>query len=81
MVDDTGTGGQTPIFHAATQPDDAGLPLVQLLVERGADLRVVAKVPGHDEASGEVLECTPLEYALRFPGTQGPTSAYLKQRT
>jgi ankyrin repeat protein len=81
MADDTGTGGQTPIFHAATQPEDAGLPLVQLLVERGADPSVLARVPGHCEAPGEVLECTPLEYALRFPGDQGPTSSYLKQRT
>jgi hypothetical protein len=59
---------------------DAGLPLVQLLVERGADLNVRAKLPGHYEAPGEVLECTPVEYALRFPGNLGPTSVYLKER-
>jgi hypothetical protein len=81
MVDETGIGGQTPIFHAATQRDDAGLPLVQLLVERGADLTVRAKLPGHYEAPGEVLECTPVEYALRFPGNLGPTSMYLKEHT
>ena len=81
MVDETGMGGQTPIFHAATQRADAGLPLVQLLVERGADLTVRAKLPGHYEAPGEVLECTPVEYALRFPGNLGPTSVYLKERT
>lgn len=80
MVDETGIGGQTPIFHAATQGNDAGLPLVQLLVERGADLTVRAKVPGHYEAPGEVLECTPIEYALRFPGNLGPTLVYLKER-
>ncbi len=80
MVDEAGIGGQTPIFHAATQTDDAGLPLVQLLVERGADLTVRARIPGHYEAPGEVMECTPFEYALRFPGDQGPTSAYLKGR-
>ncbi len=79
-VDETGVGGQTPIFHAATQPDDAGLPLVQLLVERGADLTIRARIPGHYETPGEVVDCTPLEYALRFPGDQGPTSAYLKKR-
>ena len=77
-VDDAGVGGQTPIFHAATQPDDAGLPLVQLLVERGADLAVRARIPGHYEFPGEVVECTSFEYALRFPGDQGPTSAYLR---
>lgn len=79
MVDEAGLGGQTPIFHAATQTSDAGLPVVQLLVKRGADLTVRAKIPGHYEVPGEVMECTPLEYALRFPGDQGPTSAYLKE--
>ncbi len=78
MLDETGVGGQTPIFHAATQGRDAGLPLVRLLVERGADLTVRAKLPGHYEAPGEVVECTPLDYALLFPGDQGATSAYLK---
>lgn len=80
MVDETGVGGQTPIFHAATQPEDAGLLLVQLLVDRGADLTIRARIPGHYEAPGEVMECTPFEYALRFPGDQGPTSAFLKGR-
>jgi ankyrin repeat protein len=76
--DEAGTGGQTPIFHAAAQRDDTGLPLVRRLVERGADLRVVAHLPGHYEEPGAVVECTPLGYALRFPGDQGPTSAYLR---
>ncbi len=78
MLDDAGVGGQTPIFHAATQGEDAGLPLVQLLVERGADLTIRAKLPGHYEAPGEVVECTPLDYALLFPGEQGLTSTYLR---
>ena len=71
MVDEAGVGGQTPIFHAATQTGDAGLPLVQLLVERGADLTIRAKVPGHYEAPGEVMERTPLEYAFDFPVIRG----------
>ena len=37
-VDDAGIGGQTAIFHAVTQFDDGGLPVTQLLLERGADL-------------------------------------------
>jgi len=73
-----GVGGQTPIFHAATQREDAGLPIVHLLVDRGADLSVRAKLPGHHERPGEIVECTPLEYALLFPGDQGPTSAFLR---
>jgi ankyrin repeat protein len=77
-ADEAGVGGHTPVFHAATQRDDAGLPVVRLLVERGADLNVRARLPGHYEAPGQVVECTPLEYALLFPGDRGPTSAYLK---
>jgi ankyrin repeat protein len=79
-LDEAGVGGQTPIFHAATQREDAGLPLVELLVERGADLTIRAKLPGHYEAPGEMVECTPLDYALLFPGDQGPTAAYLRSR-
>jgi ankyrin repeat protein len=76
---DQGVGGQTPIFHAATQREDAGLPIVRLLVERGADLSVRAKLPGHYERPGEIVECTPLEYALLFPGDHGPASAFLRR--
>ena len=78
MVDETGIGGQTPIFHAATQGNDAGLPIVQLLVDHGADLSLRAKLPGHYEHPGEIVECTPLGYALLFPGNHGPTSAFLR---
>jgi ankyrin repeat protein len=79
-LDEAGVGGQTPIFHAATQREDGGLRLVELLVERGADLAVRAKLPGHYETPGEVMEGTPLDYALRFPGDDGPTAAFLKRR-
>jgi ankyrin repeat protein len=61
-------GGQTAIFHAVTQFDDTGLPATQLLVERGADLTVRAKLPGNYERPGEIVECTPLGYALLFGG-------------
>jgi len=79
-LDEAGVGGQTPIFHAATQYDDAGLPLVRLLVDRGADLTIRAKLPGAYEEPGATVECTPLGYAILFPGDQGPTSAYLRER-
>lgn len=74
-VDDTGVGGQTAIFHSVTQFDDDGLPLTQLLVARGADLAIRAKLPGDYERPGEIVECTPLGYALLFgaaskPGTE-----------
>jgi ankyrin repeat protein len=72
-VDEAGVGGQTPIFHAVTQFFDGGLPMTQFLVERGADLSVRVKLPGHYERPGEVVECTPLGYALRFPGNEHKT--------
>jgi ankyrin repeat protein len=83
-VDDAGVGGQTAIFHAVTQFDDRGLPMAQLLVERGADLRVLVKLPGHYERLDEVVECTPLGYALRFQNEshsdKGGTVAFLRER-
>jgi ankyrin repeat protein len=66
--DEAGIGGQTAIFHAVTQFNDDGLPITQLLVERGADLAVRAKLPGDYERPGEIVECTPLGYALLFGG-------------
>jgi ankyrin repeat protein len=79
-VDEDGVGGQTAIFHAATQGGDCGLSIVRFLVDRGADLRLRAKLPGHYEKPGEIVDCTPLGYALLFPGNQGPTSAFLRER-
>ena len=83
-VDVHGVGGQTPIFHAATQFQDGGLPMVRWLVEHGADLTVRVKLPGHYEREGEVVECTPLGYALRFldepPHNEGRTAAFLRER-
>ncbi len=67
-VDEAGVGGQTAIFHAVTQFDDEGLPVTQLLVERGADLAVRVKLPGDYERPGEIVECTALGYALLFGG-------------
>jgi len=40
------------------------VPVTRLLVEQGADLTVRAKVPGHYERPGEVVDCTALGYAL-----------------
>jgi ankyrin repeat protein len=79
VVDNDGIGGQTAIFHAATQGGDCGFPIVKFLVDRGADLTVRAKLPGHYERPGEIVDCTPLGYALLFPGNQGPTSAFLRE--
>jgi ankyrin repeat protein len=80
-VDEAGVGGQTAIFHAVTQFEDDGLPAAQLLIERGADLAVRVKLPGDYERPGEIVECTPLGYALRFGGTpQRRTVTLLRER-
>jgi ankyrin repeat protein len=77
-VDDAGVGGQTAIFHAVTQFDEAA---TQLLIERGADLTVRAKLAGSYERPGEIVECTPLGYALLFGGaSQGRTVTLLRER-
>ncbi len=84
LVGDDGVGGQTPIFHAVTQFYDGGLPMAQFLVDHGADLTVRVKLPGHYEHPGEVVECTPLGYAMRFPGddqkNEHKTEAFLRER-
>jgi ankyrin repeat protein len=67
-VDEAGVGGQSAIFHAVTQFGDDGLPVTQLLLERGADLSLRVKLPGGYERPGEVVDCTPLGYALLFGG-------------
>ena len=80
-VDEDGIGGQTPIFHAVTQFNDFGLPAAQFLLDHGADLSIRVKLPGHYERLDEVVECTPLGYARRFPGVDGKTVALLRERT
>jgi ankyrin repeat protein len=80
MMDEAGVGGQTAIFHAATQRDDLGLPVVQLLVERGADLSIRVKLPGHYEKPLDLVECTPLGYAQMFPSREGRTVALLMEQ-
>ncbi len=79
LIDENGVGGQTPIFHAVTQPArEPGLTVTRLLIEHGASLAIRAKLPGHYERPHEFVECTPLGYALRFPGTEGPNAATIE---
>ena len=82
-VDDAGRGGQTALFHAVTQFGDAGLPMAQFLVERGASLSVRVTLGGSYERPDDVVECTPLGYALRFQResySEGRTIAFLRER-
>lgn len=78
-VDEAGIGGQTPIFHAVTQGIQTGLSLARLLIDRGADLSIRVNLPGHYERPGEIVECTPLGYALRFPGGEGRMVTLLRE--
>ena len=79
-IDEAGVGGQTAIFHAVTQFGDDGLPVSQILIERGADLTIRVKLPGDYERPGEIVECTALEYALLFGGSaQRTTVALLRE--
>jgi ankyrin repeat protein len=70
-IDESGVGGQTPIFHAASQYWDYGLAVAELLISRGADLSARARLPGHCDRPDEIVEATALEYASRFPGEDG----------
>jgi ankyrin repeat protein len=80
-VDEAGVGGHTAIFHAVTQFDDEGVLVAQLLIERGADLALRVKLPGHYERPGEIVECTPLGYALLFGSpSQRRTVTLLRER-
>jgi ankyrin repeat protein len=76
-LDEAGVGGQTPIFHAATQFYDWGLPVAEFLVAKGANLSVRSKLPGHYERPDEFVTCTPLGYARLFPGRENKTVAFL----
>jgi ankyrin repeat protein len=78
-MDEAGIGGQTPIYHAATQFYGWGLDVVAFLIVRGADLSVRAKIPGHYERADEFVECTPLEYALLFPGPDNEAAAMIRE--
>jgi ankyrin repeat protein len=78
-MDADGVGGQTAIFHAASQFYDWGLAVTQLLIERGADLAVRVTLPGQYDRPEEFVTATAFGYALRFPGTQAKTIALLRQ--
>ena len=77
-IDEFGVGGQTPIFHVATQFYDWGLPVAEYLVKNGADLSISVKLPGHYERPDEFVECTPLAYAELFPGNQNQIVTFLR---
>lgn len=72
-LDEAGVGGQTAIFHAVSHGEGWWIGVTRCLLDRGADLAVRARVPGSHERPGEVIDCTPLGYALRFSGAPDST--------
>ncbi len=78
-VDEAGIGGQTAIFHCATQYGDWGLAVTKLLLERGADLSWRSKLPGQYERAEEVVECNAVGYAEMFPGGVRKTVELLRE--
>jgi len=41
-------------------------------------LSIRARLPGHYDRPEEVVECSPLGYALLFPGQENKTVAFLR---
>jgi ankyrin repeat protein len=79
LTDSDGQGGQSPVFHAATQGGDFGIDVVRLLISRGANLNLQCRLPGHYERPEEVFEGTVLDYARLFPGTENRTLEELRR--
>jgi ankyrin repeat protein len=79
LTDSDEQGGQSPIFHAATQNGDFGIDVVRLLISRGANLNLRCRLPGHYERPEEVFEGTVLDYARLFPGTENRTLEELRR--
>jgi hypothetical protein len=76
-VDERGVGGQTAIFHTVTQFGDWGYAVAKYLIERGGELSLRVKLPGHYDQPDEVVECTAREYATLFPGGENKCLALL----
>jgi hypothetical protein len=66
-IDSNGVGGQTPAFHALTNHNGKNSKLGQFLIACGADLTIRARVPGHYERPGEILDVSASEYAAIYP--------------
>ena len=79
LTDSDGQGGQSPVFHAATQHGDFGIDVVRLLISGGANLNLRCRLPGHYERPEEVFEGTVLDYARLFPGTENRTLEELRR--
>ena len=77
MPDEAGIGDQTPLFHAVASNKNHAFPVLELLVEKGADpnARATVRVPRTGlqsvQSDDPVLEqVTPLGYALNYPNNE-----------
>ena len=89
--DAEGIGDQTPLFHAVASNNNHAFPIMELLVEKGADVNAHAtmRVPRSGlttvQPDDPVLEgVTPLGYALNYPNDEhhkphDDALAYLRQ--
>ena len=66
-IDSQGRGGQTPLFHAATQFHDWGLEMTRLLLDHGADVMAQATVRGRFDHPDDWFTGTAIDYAAHFP--------------
>lgn len=78
LTESDGQRGQSPFFHAATRNGDFGFEVMQLLVSRGANLKLHCRLPSHFERPDEAFECTVLNHARLFPATDDRTFEELK---
>jgi len=77
VPDEAGIGDQTPLFHAVASNKNHAFPVLELLVEKGADpnARATVRVPRTGlqsvQSDDPVLEqVTPLGYALNYPNNE-----------
>jgi ankyrin repeat protein len=65
-IDSNGVGGQTPIFHALAHFNGTNPEIVQLLIDRGADLTIRARVPHHRGHPDDLVDVSAAEYGAPF---------------
>ena len=76
------------VFYAFAKSDHTGPDGYEITarfgridgLKRGADVTIRAKLPGDYERPDEFVECTPLEYAMRFGGASDRKTVKLVAR-
>ncbi len=63
----TASAARPRYFHSLAHFTGTNPEITQLLIDRGADLTIRARVPGHGEHSGTLLDVSATEYAATLP--------------